>query len=78
MHPSIKNISFAPAGATGIPIKPTLKDWTAKRSGASQTVDGFNGDGKPIKITDVARVKRTAGRTFALDARGAVLAYLAD
>lgn len=57
---------------------PILKDWSARRSGAAQTVDGFGADGEPVKITEVHRVKRVAGKTFALDARGVVVAHLAD
>ena len=85
MHPKIKNVTFTPTGKTAADLQairakapPVLKDWTARRSGAAQTVDGFGADGEPVKITDVHRVKRAGGKTFALDARGAVVAHLAD
>lgn len=57
---------------------PIVNDWSARRSGAAQTVDGFGANGEPVKITEVHRVKRVAGKTFALDARGVVVAHLAD
>lgn len=74
-HPAIKGISFTPTNP--VPPKPTLTDWDVKRSGPAQTVTGKL-DGRQTKIAGVTRVKRAAGRTFALDGRGAVLAYLAD
>lgn len=61
--------------------KPRLEDWSVKRSGPSQTIDGV-AEGQAVKITGVSRVKRVQSglvrRTVALDARGIVLAFLAD
>lgn len=85
MHPAIKSVTFTPTGKTAEDLAairakaaPVLKDWSARRSGAAQTVDGFGTDGEPVKITEVYRVKRVGGTTFALDARGVVVARLAD
>lgn len=74
-HPAIKAVTFTPDEK--VPAKPTLTDWSVKRSGAAQTVTGRQ-DGRTLKIAGVTCVKRAVGRTFALDGRGAVLAYLAD
>lgn len=38
----------------------TLKNWTAKRSGAGLTIDGVcNATGQPVKVTNIVEIVAT-------------------
>jgi hypothetical protein len=50
---------------------PTIKNWTAKRSGAALTIEGVDKGGKPVKVVNVASIKaRADGAPVATDFAG--------
>lgn len=42
-----------------------IANWEVTRSGALMTVNGIDANGRPAKVTNVARIKRTEGGTVA-------------
>lgn len=40
----------------------SIHNWSVKRSGASMTIDGIDGNGRPVKITGVSSVKTVSDR----------------
>lgn len=47
-----------------------IKDWTARRSGASMSVSGYGRDNAFVRITRVTAIQVTDGMIFATDDRG--------